>query len=75
MGDTGEAYVLAGGGVVDEPCFNSRSLHDIAGLDAIVKIHVGVMGARGVLHGILHESETGQTDPQEAGVVSLRVRA
>ena len=35
----------AGGGVVDEPGFDGGALHHVAGLDSVVEVHVGVVGA------------------------------
>src|SRR6266446_3914095 len=44
-------------GVVHERSHNGRGLHQVARLNTIVHIHVGMMRASGVLHRVLNELE------------------
>ena len=63
-----------GGRIVDEPCLDGSSLHDVAHLNSIVKVHVGMMCAAAILKWVLHEAEAVEADPGEAcGVSTARL--
>ena len=58
-------HLVAHGGVVYEAGYDHADLLEIIGLQAVVDIHVGVVGAGFVLDGILNELESGDTDGVE----------
>src|SRR6185369_17988807 len=62
-------FLGAGGSVIDEGRFDDRHLLHVGLLDAVVNIHVGVMGASVVVHRVLDELEAGETHAVEGLVV------
>jgi hypothetical protein len=57
---------VAGGGVVCEPHFEESALHDVALLDAVVQVRVGVVGAGAGFERVLREGDAVEADPREA---------
>ena len=57
------------GRVVDKRSDDGRRLHQVAGLDAVVDVHIGVVRARVVVHRVLNELEAGQAHGVERKVV------
>src|SRR6266576_3758503 len=51
--------------VIHERSNNGRGLHQVARLNAIVHIHIGMMRASGVFHRILNELEARESDGVE----------
>src|SRR5260221_13398283 len=63
-------HLIPHGGVVHKRRDDGRGLHQVAQLNAIVHIHVGVMRASGVLHRVLNELKAGEPH----GVEGLMIR-
>ena len=55
--------------VVDKDCLNHRRLSQIIRLQPLIRIHVGVMGARSVIEHVLNKLESRHSDRIERFVI------
>ena len=55
-------HLVALGGVVEEDGFDDGGLLEVGGVEAVYGVHVRVVGAGLVVHGVLDELEAGEAD-------------